>query len=95
MDVNTAEIRSVARRIRSAAETISSLASGDIRRMMQMAQESLQGLTADKLQHVLGELGSDFSSIASGLHTISQELMDYARRVDEADRQAEKIIKNL
>jgi uncharacterized protein YukE len=94
MNIKVLEIRQVASRLRAVADTVSSLATGDISRMKQLTQNNLQGLTANSIKSVLSELGSDFTSIASGLRAVSNELFAYARRVEEADARAKSIIAN-
>ena len=88
MNIDSTEVRAVAKKIGASADSVREIASGDLKRMKNDVPECLEGLTANALTDSIGELSDEIAKIATGLDGISQELMNYARRLDIADRMA-------
>jgi len=92
VDINTDEIRRVAREVREISGNTRQLSSVNIRRLQSRVEESLEGETAKALLKVLSELAADVAAIGDGLNTIQSALNQYADRVEEADRKAQNAI---
>lgn len=91
-EVDTAKVRQAARSIRAVAQQVQSLAKSNVAAMRNTVENELKGSTADALQEMLQELGSDVSKIASALNTIQSALTTYAERVEAEDaRMAQQI----
>lgn len=93
VDINTEEIRRVAREIQTIASNTQKLSSVNLRNMRSCVEEELEGEMASALLSVLGELSGDIAAISGGLDSIRTALLKYADRVDEADRKAQEAIK--
>lgn len=93
-EVDTDEVRRVARAIKGIAEDVKSLSTSNVRSMQNSVEDNLRGETAQALTEVLADLSSDIAKIGSGLDSIQKALYDYARRVEKADREAEEKIRN-
>lgn len=93
-EVNTDEVRRVAKEIREIAASVKQLSSRNVRTMRNNVKDNLEGETAEALNDVLAELSSDINLIGNGLDDIQQELMRYVRRVEEADRRAKELIES-
>ena len=93
VDINTEEIRRVAREIQTIASNTQKLSSVNLRNMRSCVEEELEGEMARALLSVLGELSGDIAAISGGLDSIRAALLKYADRVDEADRKAQEAIK--
>lgn len=91
-EVDTSEVRKAAKEIRGIASEVKQLSSQNVKKMQSSVEENLEGETAAALTEVLNELSKDISKIGAGLDAIQNALYDYAERVEEADREAEKII---
>lgn len=92
MNYNTAQIRRLAHNIRDASGTVRGLTGGDLRAARSGISASLRGKTADALTGKLGELTDDIVHLANALDHIASDLFAFARRLDEADRQAQQTI---
>lgn len=91
-EVDTAKVRATARKVKSAASSVSELASQDVASMIRIVDGDLKGETAEALKEVLQELKSDISKIASALNTIQRTLNAYAEKVEEKDRELAETI---
>lgn len=94
MEYDTAAIRRVARQVGRAASEIQSTATSDVNAVINGLSGNFEGEAADALHEELVDLGSDLKRLARGLDSIKEELMDYAARLEEADRQAALFIRN-
>ena len=91
-EVDTGKVRQAARSIRAVAQQVQSLAKSNVAAMRNTVESELVGSTANALQDMLQELGSDVSKIASALNTIQRALVDYADRLEAEDaRMAQEI----
>lgn len=87
-DYDSAAVRAVARKIRNCANTVEQDAKSRVKSMRSEVASEFEGAAADALEDRLGDLGSDISSIASGLSGLSDVLFDYA---DELERTARRL----
>ena len=94
MTYDTAEIRRVARRVGSVASEVGSIASSDVGAAINMIPGNFEGEAATVLQEELSDFRGDLKKLQAGLKKISAELIAYAERLEEADRQAEAYIKS-
>ena len=92
MNYDSAQIRKLARGVQSTANGIRDQTSGSLRAARVSVTENLCGKTADALTAALEELGGDVSKMVMALDGIASELYAYAKRLDEADRQAQQLI---
>lgn len=92
--VNTDEVRRVAREVRRIADEVKSLSAQNVRSMTASVKESLEGETAVALTDILSDLSSDITKIGSGLDAVQRALTDYAARVEEADRKIQQMIQD-
>ncbi len=92
MKYDTAEIRAVARRLKSCAASVNSLTTRDMRQLTERVETEFRGEAADALGERLREFRSDVRRIGEGLDTIGAELMAYARRLDLADEESKREI---
>jgi WXG100 family type VII secretion target len=79
------DIRSVARRLKNCASSVSGLSTRDLRQVRERMEAEFKGEAADALNERLSEFQRDVGKIAEGLEAISSELTAYARRVELAD----------
>lgn len=91
-DIDSAEARRLARRIRSIAEDISSLRSKDITPIKATIKEELSGRTADKLTQAIRGIEGDVNSLVVSLNEIASSLNAYARRLENLDKEASGLI---
>lgn len=84
-EVDTAKVEEAARKVRAVATQVQDLTTQDMQTILTLAQEDLEGSTAQALLESLTELNSDISKIASGLNTIQKALTTYAKKIKEAD----------
>lgn len=84
-EIDTAEIRRLARQIGSVANEVNNLASNDVRSMKTTVSDELRGETANALQNALSELSGDIEKVSDGLQKVRSSLDAYARRVEEID----------
>lgn len=84
-EVDTAKVKEAARQIKAVASQVQELADRKVRPMTNMINNELKGETAEALQEVLGELGSDIRKIASNLNTIQRALNTYAKEIQKKD----------
>ncbi|MDO5377593.1 MAG: WXG100 family type VII secretion target [Clostridia bacterium] len=94
MEYDTAAIRRVARQVGRAASEIRATATSDVSAVINGLSGHFEGEAADALHEELADLSSDLKRLASGLNSVEKELMDYAARLEEADRQAALFIRN-
>lgn len=93
-EVDTAEVRKVARQIREIVSNVKELSSADLRAMKDSLKSSgAEGETAKALREALNELDGDILSIAQGLTTVERRLNRYAEEIEEADRRAAEAFK--
>lgn len=93
VNVNTDEVRRVAKQIKGIAGTVSDLNTVDVRKMKSNLQGKAAGEMAVALNEVLDELSSDISKIAQSLVAIQTRLEKYAAEVEAADKRASEAIK--
>lgn len=93
VDINTEEIRRVAKEIKEISANTRKLSNVNLRSMRSSVEEELEGEMAKALFTVLGELSNDIAAISGGLESIQTALLKYADAVDEADRKAQEAIK--
>lgn len=91
-EVDTSEVRKAAKEIRKIAENVGALSSQNVNRMRSNVDQNMEGATAEAISEVLADLSSDIRRISSGLNDVYQALLDYAERIEEADRQAKEEI---
>jgi len=91
-DIDTEAIRRVARKIGSIATSVQDLSSDDIPAIERSLDGNFEGEAAKALEEVLADLRKDVKGMGNGLKAIQQELLAYARRVDEADEKAAQLI---
>lgn len=89
---DTAQIRSVARKVQKCADTVSDVNQGEVTALRRRIPGEFQGSAAETLMEKLEELGGDLRKISAGLETISGELMAYARRLELADQESKRVI---
>lgn len=89
---DTAEIRVTARRVLAAANEVGDLSSRNLRQVIANLDEGFKGIAADALNTRLEEVSVDITGISRGLENVYRELMDFARRLDAADREIENRI---
>lgn len=92
VDINTEEIRRVAREVKEISGNAQRLSTVNVRSMLSCVEENLEGDMAKALEKVLGELSNDISVISRGLESIQSALYKYADSVEEADRKAQEAI---
>lgn len=94
-EYDTAEIRMAARRIGNVAAEVRELSTRNVSNISSKLESGFEGLTADALQKRLRTVGSDILKISKGLDAVQRDLLAFARRLEEADRQvANEIGKN-
>ena len=91
-EVDTSEVRRAAKEIKKIAENVGALSSQNVNRMQNSVSENLEGETADAITEVLGDLSSDIRRISAALNDVQEALIDYAERIEEADREAKRQI---
>jgi len=91
-EVDTGEVRRAAKEIRKIAENVGALSSQNVQRMRSSVDQNMEGATADAISEVLSDLSSDIRRISSGLNDVYKALLDYAERIEEADRKAKEEI---
>ena len=94
MTYDTAEIRRVARRVGNVASEVGSIATADVGAALNMIPGNFEGEAATVLQEELTDFRGDLKKLQNGLKKISNELLAYARRLEEADRAAATYIKS-
>lgn len=94
MEYDTAAIRRVAKQVGGAASEIQSTAASNVNAVINGLSGNFEGEAAEALHEELKDLGSDLSRLAKGLSNIEKELLNYAARLEEADRQAAIFIRN-
>lgn len=92
-EVDTSEVRRAAKEIKRVAQNVRTLSDQDVKRMQVGVIQNLEGETANAITEVLNDLSADIIRISAGLSDIEKALLDYAERVEEADRKAEQEIK--
>ena len=92
MIYDSARVRHLARSVQNAVGNIRGLSGSELRVARASVAENLRGKTADALTNALEDLDGDVSGLVATLDGIASELFAYARRLDEADRQAEQLI---
>jgi len=92
MQIDSSEVRSVARKLSYVSSSVRSVANGQLRQIQQESVSQLEGLTANALEDAVAVLRRDIISLASGLSQLSQELHQYANRIQQADAQASSFI---
>ncbi|MBR2942562.1 MAG: WXG100 family type VII secretion target [Clostridia bacterium] len=93
VDINTDEIRRVAKEVKEISGNAKRLSSVNLRNMQSSVEDNLEGDMAKALKKVLSELSDDIDVISRGLESIQSALYKYAERVEEADRKAQEAIK--
>lgn len=93
-DIDTEAIRRVARRIGSIASSVQDLSTDDIPAIERGLDGNFEGEAAKALEAVLVDLKKDVKGMGAGLKAIQNALIDYAKRLDEADEKAAKMIAN-
>lgn len=91
-DIDTGEIRRIARQIKAIAGSVGELSAADIPAIQQGLEGSFEGEAAKALEEALLTLRSDVGRLSGGLNGIQQELMAYAARIDAADEAAARAI---
>lgn len=94
MEIDYGEVRSVARRLRTISSNVKSVANGRLRQIEQNTSLYLEGRTADALENAANDLRQDITRLANGLSQLSQELFNYAYRLQQADEAASSNISN-
>ena len=92
MNYDSARVRQLARNVQNAAGSIRGLTGGELRAARASVADNLRGRTADALTNALADLNGDVNGLVNALDGIASELYAYARRLDEADRQAQQLI---
>lgn len=91
-DINTDDIKRAANKVKSIATSTSSLTSGELRKMISIA-EGMKGETAEALQEELQALRTDVQQLSNVLNTVQSRLMRYYQLMKEADEKAAAAIK--
>lgn len=92
MKYDTSEIRRAARQVGVAAEDLNSAATRDVANLISALPGNFVGEAATALNEELNDLKSDMLSLSRGLESVMNELLRYAARLDEADREASRWI---
>ena len=92
-EVDTAEVKKVAREIKAIANDVRQLSSGNVSQMKSNVEENLHGETAEAIKQVLDDLAADIKKIGGGLDAVEKALQEYVKRIEEADRKAENVIR--
>lgn len=93
-EVDTREVRRAAGEIKRIANSVKELSDHNVAQMQHSVADNLEGETAEAIAEVLSDLNSDIRKISAGLNDVQKALLEYARRVDEADEKAEKTIQS-
>jgi len=93
MRYNVLELRQTADLVNKAAEKVRGAGEDSVERVRGGLSGVFRGEAADALDHELSSLRSDLRQLAGGLTAIGNELMDYARRLEKADRDSAAYIK--
>lgn len=93
MILDSYEVRRAANQVGQIARDVSRLATSNVRSMQDSVEENLRGEAANALDEVLGDLSGDIRKISAGLDNIQRALLELARRAEEAEREAEQVIR--
>ncbi|MBP3522970.1 MAG: WXG100 family type VII secretion target [Clostridia bacterium] len=93
-EVDTREVRRAAREIKRIAGSVRELSDQSVAQMQISVADNLEGETADAIAEVLTDLNMDIRKISAGLSDVQKALLDYAKRVEEADEEAKKTIES-
>lgn len=93
-EVDTREVRRAAREIKRIAGNVKELSEQSVAKMQSSVADNLEGETADAIAEVLADLNMDIRKISAGLSDVQKALLDYAKRVEEADEEAKKTIES-
>lgn len=92
IEVDTREVRRAAQEIRRVAGSVMELSERNVASMQGDVAEYMEGETADALLEVLNQLSADIQKVATGLFEVQRALEAYAKRIDEADEKAKRMI---
>ena len=92
-EYDTTKIRELARRIGQVSEQVTDARTGTINAARRELPENFSGRAADALTEALNEWSGDVGRVGSALASLKGALYELARRLDEADRQAQQLIK--
>lgn len=87
MKIDTLEIRSAAKRVKSCANSLSGDVKSDLQSLLGEIDPSFKGEAAEVLKKRLKDMQKDASAMQNALNTVAQALYDYADALDEADRE--------
>ena len=73
-EVDTVEVRALAKKCGKLANSVKSLSTGNVEKMMASVRESLKGETAEALKDELTDMNTDIRSIASGMAEVQRAL---------------------
>lgn len=93
-EIDTARIRRTARQIRSIAAAVGEIAADNLGALQKGVEGNFEGEAAQALREKLDELRGDVEGVRGGLNAVCRELLAYAARLDEADREAARMIES-
>ncbi len=92
-EYNTREIRAAARNLDHIADQLKSLESTNIVRISSNAKP-LRGDTAVALKNQLESLANEIQALKRTVNSCSNDLYEFARRLDIADAKAKSLVKS-
>ena len=93
-EIDTAQIRRIARQVRSVSVAVSDIGQKELTAARDNMDGNFEGAAANALTEALNDLVADVENVRSGLNAIYKELIAYANRIEEADREAARMIEN-
>ena len=90
---DTMEVRRVAKIIQGVAANVNQLGSGDVRRIKAALEGNFEGTAANVLFGKLTELENCIKATAEAIETISSTLNDYAKKLEDLDRETAALIR--
>ena len=92
-EVDTAEVRATARKLKAVADELQSALNEKMKQMRSTVKENLRGDAADAMSTTLEDLSKDVTTIVNGINKVQSALKSYAAEVERVDQELSNMIK--